>query len=93
MGMVMIPRHRVDLATANAQELALLPNIGPALAARIVEYRSTHGGMLSLRNFDEVEGIGSATIAAIEDEVRGEDIDSGFASGTKGVEKPVAPTR
>ena len=35
--------YRVDLNTADAGELDLLPGIGPARAARIIEYRKKHG--------------------------------------------------
>lgn len=35
--------YRVDLNKADAGELDLLPGIGPARAARIIEYRKKHG--------------------------------------------------
>jgi competence ComEA-like helix-hairpin-helix protein len=35
--------ERININTASAEELMRIPGIGPALAARIVEYRSKHG--------------------------------------------------
>ena len=55
----------IDLNTATASELELLPRIGPALAARIIEYRDTQGPFRSVDAIDEVRGIGPATLAQI----------------------------
>lgn len=49
---------KVNLNTATATELEVLPGIGPALAARIVEYRTTSGPFRSVDELDEVKGIG-----------------------------------
>jgi comEA protein len=49
---------RIDLNTATAGQLEVLPGIGPALAARIVEYRTTSGPFRSVDELDEVKGIG-----------------------------------
>src|SRR3990167_2153698 len=35
--------RQVDINTASVAELERLPQIGPALASRIVEYRNAHG--------------------------------------------------
>lgn len=53
---------RVNLNTASAAELDLLPRIGPTLAARIVEDRERHGPFRSIEGLDRVEGIGPQTI-------------------------------
>ena len=37
------PRERLNLNTATVEELAQLPGIGPAIAARVVEHRRRHG--------------------------------------------------
>ena len=46
--------------SASAEELAALPGIGPALAARIVEYRTAHGAFATMDDLGAVPGIGAA---------------------------------
>lgn len=57
---------RLDLNSASAEELEQLPGIGPALAARIVQYRTEHGPFSSPEAVTEVSGIGPAKFAAME---------------------------
>lgn len=52
----------IDLNSAPPAELELLPRIGPALAARIVEDRQARGPYRSLEDLDRVRGIGPLTI-------------------------------
>jgi competence protein ComEA len=52
------PSPLLDLNAASAAELEALPGIGPVLAARIVEYRQTHGRFQHVEDLQEVEGIG-----------------------------------
>ena len=52
----------VNLNTATAPELELLPGIGPALAARIVEDRDRKGPFKSVDDLDRVKGIGPETL-------------------------------
>lgn len=59
------PLWRVDLSTASVDELALLPEIGPALAARIVADRGQRGPFASVDDLGRVEGIGERTIAQL----------------------------
>ncbi|MDQ3556393.1 MAG: helix-hairpin-helix domain-containing protein, partial [Gemmatimonadota bacterium] len=40
--------ERIDPNTASADELDRLPRVGPALATRIVEWRSAHGPFATL---------------------------------------------
>ncbi|RMH25266.1 MAG: ComEA family DNA-binding protein [Planctomycetota bacterium] len=53
---------RVDLNAASAAELDLLPHIGPALAARIVEDRAANGPYSSVDDLQRVSGIGPKTV-------------------------------
>ncbi len=56
---------KLDLNTATAAQLELLPGIGPAIAQRIVEYREEHGKFATLESLDAVKGIGPKTIARL----------------------------
>ncbi|MBA4039581.1 MAG: hypothetical protein C0468_04545 [Planctomyces sp.] len=60
----------LDINTASAAELELLPGIGPALAARIVEHRATRGRFVSVEDLDEVRGIGPKTMERLRGLVR-----------------------
>jgi competence ComEA-like helix-hairpin-helix protein len=57
--------ERIDVDRAPVEELARLPRIGPALAARIVAHRDEHGPFGSLEALDRVPGIGPSLIAAL----------------------------
>jgi competence protein ComEA len=37
-------QDRININTASTVELMRIPGVGPALAARIIEYRHKHGG-------------------------------------------------
>lgn len=60
-----LPDMRLDLNTASAEELTLLPGIGPALAKHIVELRRARGRFESLDDLRQVSGLGPARIEAI----------------------------
>jgi competence protein ComEA len=64
------PQCRIDLSTAPVEELALLPGIGPQLAARIAADRAVHGAYGSVDGLARVEGIGERTIAGLRDSAR-----------------------
>jgi len=51
--------------TANESELIELPGIGAVMAERIISYRNDHGPFQSLREFQNVRGIGERTIETI----------------------------
>ncbi len=55
----------VDLNSASTPEIELLPEIGPALAARIVESREKSGPFRSAKDLDRVRGIGQGTIERV----------------------------
>lgn len=60
----------VDLNTADAAALQQLPRIGPALAQRIIEWRTTNGRFTSVDDLLGVAGIGEKVLAGIRDRVR-----------------------
>jgi competence ComEA-like helix-hairpin-helix protein len=53
---------KINLNTATAVELELLPRIGPALAKRIVDYRAARGPFRHLDDLDAIPGIGERTL-------------------------------
>jgi competence ComEA-like helix-hairpin-helix protein len=59
---------RIDINRASAAEVALLPGIGPELAARIVEDRERNGPFATLDDLVRVRGIGPAILAGLADE-------------------------
>lgn len=56
------PGERIDPNTAGADELDRLPKVGPALAARIVEWRQARGPFRTLADLDSVPGVGPALL-------------------------------
>src|SRR4051794_63693 len=57
----------VNVNTATAQQLELLPRVGPSLAQRIVEQRKSAGGhFASLEDLMLVQGIGEKSFAALK---------------------------
>jgi len=59
----------VDVNTAGVAELARLPQIGPALARRIIAHRQAHGPFRDAEGLLQVKGIGPETYAALEGHV------------------------
>jgi competence protein ComEA len=57
----------ININTATQAELETLPRIGPAMAARIIEYRTAHGLFKRTEDNMNVKGIGPATYAQIKD--------------------------
>ncbi len=56
----------VDINSADATALETLDGIGPALAQRILAYRTAHGGFRSVNDLQNVTGIGPKKFAAIK---------------------------
>lgn len=59
----------VNLNQASAEQLALLPHVGPSIAERIVEFRETNGEFKAVDDLLLVRGIGEATFELIRPHV------------------------
>lgn len=60
---------RININKADAGQLAGLDGIGPAIAARIVEHRSSSGPFISPEDMKKVRGIGPALYDKIKDRI------------------------
>ena len=58
---------KISLGAATTEQLEQLDGIGPTLAERIIEYRDAEGGLSSLDQLAEVEGIGEKRLAALRE--------------------------
>jgi competence protein ComEA len=58
---------RVNLNTADAAALDTLPRIGPAMAARIIEWREANGRFTSVEDLLSVPGIGDKMLETLRD--------------------------
>lgn len=52
----------VNLNSATAEELALLPGVGPSKAAAIIRYRTEHGAFKRVDDLAEVKGFGAKAL-------------------------------
>ena len=66
--MATVALAKVNINTANVDELATLPGIGPAKAEAIVKYRKDHGKFKKVEDLKEVKGIGDKIIEKIKPE-------------------------
>jgi competence protein ComEA len=60
------PSGKVNINTATAQQLTVLPGVGEKLAARIVDYRQKAGGFKNVSELMNVQGIGEKNLAKIQ---------------------------
>ncbi|MDH3253541.1 MAG: helix-hairpin-helix domain-containing protein [Acidobacteriota bacterium] len=56
----------VNINSADAEELALLPRVGSVVASRIIEFRDKNGRFTDAEDLMLVEGIGEKTFGLIE---------------------------
>jgi competence ComEA-like helix-hairpin-helix protein len=56
----------LDLNRATAQDLTAVPGLGPALAQRIVDYRTAHGPFKKVEDLGEINGIGPQNLPKLK---------------------------
>ena len=59
------PAQLVNINVATADQLDVLPGVGPATAAAIVAHRQQHGPFQSVEQLGDVRGIGAAKLDAL----------------------------
>jgi competence ComEA-like helix-hairpin-helix protein len=57
---------RLNLNTANEEQLMVLPTVGPAKAERIVAWRKKNGGFKRIADLRRVKGFGYKTFKRLE---------------------------
>ena len=55
----------VNINRATLTKLVMLPQVGPVLAVKIVEYRNRHNLYMTINDIEKVDGIGRGTFNAI----------------------------
>lgn len=58
---------KININTADAKTLMLIPGIGDALSARILAYRDENGPFTEINELTNVKGIGEGTLKKIQD--------------------------
>lgn len=64
------PSGTVNVNTASAEQLTLLPRIGPSLAGKILDYRKENGAFKKAEDLLLVSGIGDKLFSLLEPFVR-----------------------
>ncbi|QDZ16666.1 competence protein ComEA [Humibacter ginsenosidimutans] len=60
---------KVNLNTATETELETLPRVGPAMAAKILDWRTQNGRFTSVEDLMNISGVGQKTFDALKDQV------------------------
>jgi competence protein ComEA len=64
-----VPAPPVNLNTATSEQLEGLDGIGPAMAKKILDYRTAHGGFSRIDELGEISGIGERRLASLREQV------------------------
>ena len=59
------PAGVVNINTADAAQLSLLPRVGAKVAQRIIDYRKEHGSFAKTSDLMQVKGIGDKTFQTL----------------------------
>ena len=63
------PLGKININTANLEELEQIMGVGPVIAQRIIDYRNEHGPFQRIEDIKNVKGIGDATFEKMKDEI------------------------
>jgi comEA protein len=61
---------KININTANAQELAEIPGVGPVTAKSIIAYRKKNGKFKSTKDLLNVKGIGEKTLTKMKSQLK-----------------------
>lgn len=61
------PQGKVNINTADAATLETLPRVGPAMAARIIDWREVNGRFATIDDLMSVTGIGQKTFDGLKE--------------------------
>lgn len=61
--------EKININTADENQLQTLTGIGPAKAQKIIEYREANGGFKSIEEIMNVSGIGEKTFENIKENI------------------------
>ncbi len=60
---------RININTADAQELQNIKGVGPSISQRIVDYREQNGPFKSIEEIKKIRGIGNKTFEKMKDTI------------------------
>ena len=63
------PAKKIDINTANLEELQTLPRIGEKVAQRIIDYRKEHGPFKKIEELMKVRGVGEKIFKLLKDKI------------------------
>ncbi len=63
-------KGKININTATAKELALIPGVGPVTAKNIISYRKKHGKFKSSKDLLNVKGIGEKTLKKMKSKLK-----------------------
>ena len=61
------PDQKININTAQSEELQKLPRVGPAIAQRILDYRKENGNFKRIEDLMKVRGIGEKVFNQLKD--------------------------
>ena len=61
--------EKVNINTADLDELQTLPRIGEKVAQRIIDYRKEHGPFKKIEELMKVQGVGEKTFKLLKDRI------------------------